>query len=103
MKMLVCPHCGTKIPTRASVCAGCGAEIVRGATRQERTRGGCLFTAVAILVAMVIVGMGPMPDPHEDDALFLVFKFIALAFIANLVGRLAVRWLRRSKLRFLRA
>jgi hypothetical protein len=25
---------------------------------------------------MVIAGMGPMPDPHEDAALFFVLKFL---------------------------
>jgi predicted nucleic acid-binding Zn ribbon protein len=102
MKTLVCPHCATQVPAHASVCVGCGAEIVHGATRQERSMAGCFFTVVVMLVTMAILGMGPMPDPHDDAALYLVFKFIALALLANLVGRLAVRWLRRSKLRFLR-
>jgi predicted nucleic acid-binding Zn ribbon protein len=102
MKMLVCPHCATQIPEHASVCVGCGAEIVRGATHQERSTAGCCFTVLVLLIAMAIAGMQPMPDPHGDAALFLVLKFLGLAVLANIVGRLAMGWLRRSKLRFLR-
>ena len=102
MKMLVCPHCATQVPENASVCAGCGAEIVRGATRQERSAAGCVVTLVVLLVAMAIVGMGQMPDPREDAALFLVLKFLALVVAANVIGRLVMRWIRRSKLRFIR-
>ncbi|MEP6668762.1 MAG: hypothetical protein ABJF10_06400 [Chthoniobacter sp.] len=102
MKTLVCPHCATKVPQHASVCVGCGAEIVRGATRQERSAGGCVFALLVLAVSMVIVGMGPMPDPRDDASLFLVLKFIALVIIANVVGRLLMRWVRRSKLRFIR-
>lgn len=102
MKTLVCPHCTSEVPEHASVCVGCGAEIVRGATRRERSAGGCIFALLVLLVTMAIVGMGPMPDPYTDAALFLVLKFIALVILANVVGRLAIRWLRRSKLRFIR-
>src|ERR1700712_5184846 len=102
MKMLVCPHCATQVPEHASVCVGCGAEIVRGATRGERSAAGCGVSLLALAVAMVVAGMGPMPDPREDAALFLVFKFIAITLLANLVGRLAIRWFSRSKLRFFR-
>ena len=42
MNTLVCPHCLNVIPQAASVCTGCGAEIVlRGATRRERGSAGC--------------------------------------------------------------
>lgn len=100
--MLICPHCATQIPEHASVCVGCGAEIVRGATVQERSMAGCFFTVLVLLIAMAIAGMQPMPDPHDDAALFLVLRFLGLAVIANIVGRVAMGWLHRSKLRFLR-
>ena len=56
-KTLVCPHCATQVPAHASVCVGCGAEIVHGATRQERSTVGCLFTVVVMLVTMAIVAL----------------------------------------------
>ena len=100
--MLVCPHCTTKVPEQASVCAGCGAEIVRGATRRERSAAGCVVALVALVVALTIAGMGPMPGPYEDAAFFLILKLIAVVLVANAIGRLAMRLARRSKLRFIR-
>lgn len=84
------------------MCVGCGAEIVRGETRQERSNAGCIVAVLALLVTMTIVGMGPLPGPREDEMLFLIFKLIAVTIVANAIGRLAARWLRRSKLRFFR-
>jgi predicted nucleic acid-binding Zn ribbon protein len=103
MKTLVCPHCGTQVPAQASVCVGCGAEIVRGATRQERASAGCVVALLALFVTMIVVGMKQMPDPRSDAAFLLILKFIAVVIIGNAIGRLAMRWLRRSKLRFFRS
>lgn len=103
MEAIACPHCGTRIPQHASVCVGCGAEIVRGATRQERSAAGCVVALLALTIAMIVAGMGPMPNPRSDAALFLILKFIAVIIVANGVGRLAIRVLLRSKLRFYRA
>jgi predicted nucleic acid-binding Zn ribbon protein len=103
MKTLICPHCGTQVPAHVSVCVGCGAEIVRGATRQERSTAGCVVALLALFVAMIVAGMGSLPDPQSDAALFLIFKFIAVLLVGNAVGRIAMSFLRRSKLRFLRS
>ena len=102
MKTLLCPHCGTQGPASATVCAGCGAEIVHGASRRERSAAGCVVTVIAVLIALVIAGMGSLPETSSDEAFFLVLKFIALVIVANAIGRLAIRWLRRSQLRFFR-
>ena len=102
MKTLVCPHCGTHVPEHASICVGCSAEIVVGATRRERSTAGCLASVLALLVTMAIVGMGSMPDPRIDAALFLVLKFLALIIVANVLGRLAMHWAGHRKLRFFR-
>lgn len=84
------------------MCAGCGAEIVRGATRRERSAAGCVFAVVALLVALTFAVMGTMPGLYEDAAFFLILKFVAVALIANVVGRVAIRLACRSRLRFLR-
>lgn len=57
---------------------------------------------LVLLVTMALVGMRPMPDLHTDAALSLVLKFIALFILTNVIGRLLMGWLRRSKLRFIR-
>lgn len=102
MKTLVCPHCGTHVPEHATVCVGCGAEIVHGATRKERSSAGCLLSFVALIVTMAIIGMGKMPEPSSDAAFLLILKFIILVVVTNAIGRIGMRWLCRSKLRFFR-
>jgi predicted nucleic acid-binding Zn ribbon protein len=102
MKSLVCPHCRTALPDDVSVCTGCGAEIVRGATRRERAGAGCATAIIALLVVLAIVGMRPLPDTGSDEALFLILKLAAVLAVGNLVGRWAMRMLRRSSLRFFR-
>jgi hypothetical protein len=84
MKMLACLHCATQVLEHASVCVGCGTEIVRGSTRRERSAAGCGVSMLAIVVRLPIAGMGPMPNPREEAALFLVFKFIAIGRILRL-------------------
>ena len=85
-----------------SICTGCGAEIVRGATRRERAGAGCATAIIALIVALAIVGMRPLPDTGSDEGLFLMLKLVAVFVVGNFVGRWAMRFLRRSSLRFFR-
>jgi excisionase family DNA binding protein len=57
MKSLVCPHCQTPVSDRARVCSGCGAEVVRGATRRERFLVGVVFAVAAFLILTVVLRM----------------------------------------------
>ncbi|MGI9113795.1 MAG: zinc-ribbon domain-containing protein [Chthoniobacterales bacterium] len=50
VKVLICPHCHTQVPEAASVCTGCGAEVVRGLTRRQRSIVGLIFVALAIVL-----------------------------------------------------
>ncbi len=45
---------GTQVPESASVCTGCGAEIVHGLNRRERSFVGLSFVMVALLIGVVI-------------------------------------------------
>jgi predicted nucleic acid-binding Zn ribbon protein len=54
MNMLLCPHCQTPAPESAMVCRGCGAEIVHGLNRRERSFVGLSFAVVALLIGVVI-------------------------------------------------
>ena len=60
MKNLVCPHCQTTVDPKASVCLGCGAEVVRGARsgrkRRRDSRIGVLITMVAMGLILPVVG-----------------------------------------------
>ena len=103
MKKLVCPHCHSEVFARASVCPGCGAEIVRGATRQERVNAGCAFTFVGLVVGLSIMGASRnLPEPDSDAALFVVLGLLAFAVAASLAGQGFARLRHRSKVRFMR-
>ncbi len=74
MNSLVCPHCHTAISQAVSVCTGCGAEVVRGATRRERSGAGCVVAILLLFIALAIVGMRPLPPSGSDEGLFLMLK-----------------------------
>lgn len=103
MKKLVCPHCDSEVSERASVCLGCRAEIVRGATKRERGNVGCAFAFIALLIGLVAMGASRLPAPTSDAALFVVFGLIAFVVLGFLFGTLVARLWHRSKLRFLRS
>jgi undecaprenyl pyrophosphate phosphatase UppP len=97
------------VSERASVCTGCGAEIVRGTTRRERGCVGLLFVLAALpLLALIfgalqLRGAVPQPDAQDPKALLFVLGSIALLVCAYLVGARLGRLLRRSQVRFFRA
>ena len=109
MKKLVCPHCTSQVPEHANVCVGCGAEVVRGATRGERSTVGVVFAGLAtfsVVVAMRVVeikyGSLPVPPPNSDKALFYFLGLIAFVMIGYMIGKGVARIVRRSQVRFFR-
>ncbi len=105
----MCPHCHTQVPETASVCTGCGAEIVRGPTRRERSALGCGFMIVAILAMLLLLhalevlqGRSPLPSPTAEGAFSFFLALIALLAVPYLLGKAVARMLWRSKLRFFR-
>lgn len=48
-----CPHCGTYVEHGFTVCRGCGAEVIYGATGQAKAAIGCLCIALFFPVAIV--------------------------------------------------
>lgn len=107
--MLVCPHCQTHVPHRASVCTGCGAEVVRGASRRERASLGMVFVGVAILLLIVALrtleiarGSPPLPSPKSDSAFLFFFGLIGLLVVAYMTGTAVARISRKSQVRFYR-
>ena len=109
MKRLVCPHCTSQVPESANVCVGCGAEVVRGATRAERSIIGLVFAGLAIFVvvmAMHVIKITrcslPVPPPDSQEALFYLFGLIAFVTLGYMVGKGVARIVRRSQVRFFR-
>ena len=57
---LFCPFCDAGASETATVCRGCQAEIVRGATSQERSlirRGNFVFGLIAAILIHAIFGL----------------------------------------------
>jgi predicted nucleic acid-binding Zn ribbon protein len=109
VKTLVCPHCHTQVPENASVCTGCGAEVVRGLTRRQRSFVGLLVVAIAILIFGVFLRGYEVANGHpffrspkaEDGFLFLI-GLIAVIVVPYLIGSRLARLLWRSRIRFYR-
>ena len=106
---LLCPHCQTPTSDKASICRGCGAEIVRGASRRERLLIGVGFVITAIFLAGVLLrvfeiarGASPLPPPKAEYGLFVVLGLIVIVFVPYVVGTRVARMLWRSRIRFYR-
>src|SRR6266849_1377145 len=79
MNTLACPHCQTSVSEDSRVCRGCGAEIVHGASRRERSLIGVMFVMAAMLITVVLFrsleimrGAPPLSAPKAEDG-FLFF------------------------------
>ncbi len=103
MKKLVCPHCNSHVSEHASVCVGCGAEIVRGATRRERANMGCAFALLAVPIGLVAIGSALPRNAKPDEGLPVFLGLLAFVLLAFFAGQAIARWLHRSSLRFLRS
>jgi predicted nucleic acid-binding Zn ribbon protein len=110
MKTLVCPHCHTQVPESASVCTGCGAEIVHGLNRRERSFVGLSFVALALLIGVLIWrgleiahGAPVLPSPKAEDGFFVSAGLIVLIVFPYCIGKSFGRFLCRSRVRFFRS
>jgi len=109
MNMLLCPHCQTPAPDSAMVCHGCGAEIVRGASRRERVLIGVAFVVAAMLVGGVVLrafeiahGAPPLAPPKAEDGFLVLLALIAIVLVPYMAGTRVARMLWRSRIRFYR-
>ena len=110
VKKLVCPHCDSQVSERASVCVGCGAEVVRGATRAERSTVGLVFVGLAFLIAVVVMrvfevvrGSSPMPPSDAGGASLYLLAMIGVVVCSYMIGKGVARFFRRSQVRFFRS
>jgi predicted nucleic acid-binding Zn ribbon protein len=109
MKALACPHCQTSVSEDSRVCRGCGAEIVHGASRRERSLTGLGFVIAAMLVAVVLFrsleimrGVPALSSPRAEDGFLFFVGLIAVVVIPYLMGTRVARLLWRSRTRFYR-
>jgi hypothetical protein len=101
MKILVCPHCRSKIPEDARECV-CDAKIIRGATPWETRKTGFLFAFCAFLASLVQLGFLYGPHHHAGAISLLILGSIVFVAISYFLGIHAARLLARRKLRFYR-
>jgi predicted nucleic acid-binding Zn ribbon protein len=109
MKALVCPHCQTPVSDVARVCRGCGAEIVRGTSRRERSLTGVIFVIVTMLIAVVlfralevVCGAPALSSPRAEDGFLVFLGLVAVVVVPYIMGTRVARLLRRSRIRFYR-
>ena len=91
------------------VCRGCGAEIVRGASRRERALIGAMFVIAAMLIGVVVLrvlqtahGALPLPPPKAEDGFLVLIGLFAVVVLPYVVGTRVARLLWRSRIRFYR-
>jgi predicted nucleic acid-binding Zn ribbon protein len=110
MNILLCPHCHTHVSENASVCTGCGAEVVRGLTKRQRSFVGLAFVAAAILIFGVLLRAYEISTGHPflrslkaEDGLLVIVAFALLVFLPYVVGINVGRVFWRSRVRFFRS
>jgi hypothetical protein len=91
------------------VCRGCGAEVVRGASRRERALIGAMFVIAAMLIGAVVLraleiahGAPPLRPPRAEDGFLVLLAFILIVFVPYIVGSRVARLFWRSRIRFYR-
>ena len=89
------------------VCRGCGAEIIRGASRRERALIGVAFVIAAMLVGAVVLraleiacGAPPLPAPKAEYGFLLSLAVIAVVVMPYMIGTRVARRFWRSRVRF---
>ncbi len=109
MKALACPHCQISVSEESRVCRGCGAEIVHGASRRERSLIGVMFVTAAMLITVVLfrfleimLGAPPLSAPKAEDGFLFFIGLIAVVIIPYLMGTRVARLFWRSRTRFYR-
>jgi predicted nucleic acid-binding Zn ribbon protein len=106
----VCPHCHTQVPENASVCTGCGAEVVRGLSGRQRSFVGLAFVAAAIVIFGIFLrsyeianGHPFLRSPKAEDGFYVIAGFIVLVIVPYCIGKSFGRLLWRSRVRFYRS
>jgi hypothetical protein len=91
------------------VCHGCGAEIIRGASRRERLLIGVAFVIAAMLVGAVVLraleiahSALPLRPPKAEDGFLVLIGLIVIVFVPYILGTRIARLLWRSRIRFYR-
>lgn len=106
---LKCPFCGSTVKSGLLVCTGCHAEIIRGATRDERRRaktfgrffGGffSFFTGVYIIMALMTSAADFSAQLEVENHAFIIMLINTLVtiFLFGILFPLLANWLYKKK------
>jgi hypothetical protein len=84
------------------VCRGCGAEIVRGASKRERAIVGWLATVIGVVgVLTLLLSSPPLLNNSPHSLVFLSLPVACVVF--HFLGRAIAQMAMRSRLRFFRS
>jgi hypothetical protein len=99
----MCPHCRAAVDSDALVCQGCGAEVVRGASPQEQSNAGCVLAGVGLLLGLAVMGLIlPAVGAKTEYGWIFIAGLIICTLTFHAVGKVIIRALFRSKIRFFR-
>lgn len=93
-----CSFCSTEMPSGASICRGCGAELVVGASPGEQVRAGkwgscCGFGAYIWL----LIQFGDLPFSFVQLLIVMFLGYLAAIFVTLFVNRHKVRFFRTGR------
>ncbi len=93
-----CSFCATEVPSGASICRGCGAELVIGASSGEQVQAGkwgafCGFGAYLFLLSQ----FRAFSFTLVHVLIAMVLGYLAGAFVALFISRHEVRFFRTSR------
>lgn len=91
----VCPYCATEMPDGASICRGCGAELVIGASSRERESGGKWGAALGFIVYLSMLN-------NVRGLSFTIIHLLAVMFLGYLAGAVVAIAMNKHQVRFFR-
>lgn len=91
-----CSFCATEVPSGASICRGCGAELIIGASSREMMVGAKCGTFVGLLSYILLLG--------QFHRLSFTFNHMLVAlFLGFVAGAAIMALLNKDRIRFFRA
>ena len=83
------------MPPRASICRGCGAELVVGASAREQEIGGKWGMAFALFAYFWVLG-------QFGTVSFAIIHMLLVMFLGYVLGVVVITLFKGSKVRFFR-
>ena len=91
-----CVFCSTELPAGASICRGCGAELIYGASPRETTKGAKWGAFGGFFLYLIMLS-------NFRSMSFTLYHVLFMLFLGAVAGAAVVGALNRHLVRFFRA